>query len=70
MNRMISIRKYQFIGFIFAGFFYFYVYRKFLFPKTIMNSVVYHNSVKFIDINPTVKKVLGDNLNMMNCNGK
>ena len=52
------------------GIFYLMVYRKFLHPKSIVNSVVYHNALRTATANPAVKKVLGDEITMMNCNGK
>lgn len=51
MNKMMKIRKYQFLGFTGIGFFYFFIYRKFLHPKSVMNSVLYHNALKYIKIN-------------------
>ena len=67
---MIKIRKYQLFGFSGLGLFYFFVYRKYLHPKSIMNSVVYHNALKFIDHSAQVKQSLGTNLMTMTCNGK
>jgi hypothetical protein len=45
------IRKYQFMGFAVLGFFYFFIYRKFLHPKSIMGGVLYHDAIKMININ-------------------
>jgi len=70
MNKMMKIRKYQFLGFTGIGFFYFFIYRKFLHPKSVMNSVLYHNALKYIKINSVVKKELGGQVQMMTCNGK
>ena len=70
MNRMIQIRKYQFVGFTLAGFFYFFVFRIYLHPKPIYNSVLYHNTLKLIRNNSEVSRSLGSHLQIMNCNGK
>lgn len=35
-----------------------------------MNSVLYHNALKYIKINSVVKKELGGQVQMMTCNGK
>ena len=70
MNKMIQTRKYQFLFFTIVGVFYMLVYRRFLHPKSIMNSVLYHNALKQIKINSAVKAALGNNLHFMNCNGK
>ena len=70
MGRMIKIRKWQFLGFSMLGIFYMLVYRKFLHPKSIMNSVLYHNALKYVQVNPTIKESLGSSMHMMNCNGK
>ena len=51
MNKLIQMRKYQLIGITFAAFFYFFIYRRFFHPKSIMNSVVYHNALKYVKIN-------------------
>lgn len=67
---MFQMRKYQFVGFTALGFFYFFVYRMYLNPSPIYNSVLYHNSVKLIKNNPVVTKTLGNHLQIMNCNGK
>ena len=45
MNRVMKIRKYQLLFFSVAGIFYLAVYRNFLHPKSIMNSVLYHNAL-------------------------
>jgi len=42
IERMMKIRTYQFGGMGVLIFFYMFVYRKFLHPKPVMNSVVYH----------------------------
>jgi hypothetical protein len=70
MGKMISTRKYQFLILMGFGFFYFFIYRKFLHPKSVMNSVLYHNALKYVKINKTVQKELGTHLQMMTCNGK
>jgi hypothetical protein len=70
MGQMLKIRKYQFICLTMAGVFYMMVYRKYLHPKSIMNSVLYHNSLKYVKGNSTIAAALGDNIHMMNCNGK
>ena len=51
MNQMIQTRKYQMVGFSLIGFFYFFIYRIYLNPKPIYNSVLYHNSLKLIKNN-------------------
>lgn len=55
MNRLIKIRKWQFLGFTMAGCFYMLVYRRFLHPKSIMNSVLYHNALSVATKNLTVR---------------
>ena len=70
MKHMLKVRKYQFIGLTMCGIFYFMVYRNFLHPKSIINSVVYNNAVKHIKMSGDVKKTLGSDIHMMNCNGK
>ncbi len=69
MNHMLKIRKHQFVAFIGLGFFYTFIYRRFLHPKSIMNSVLYHNAMKFANQSAVVGKELGK-FEMMNCNGK
>jgi hypothetical protein len=46
MSKLLSVRKWQLCFFTFCGGFYFFVYRQFLCPKSIMNSVLYHNAVR------------------------
>ena len=53
------IRKYQFFTFAGLGLFYMVIYRQFLHPKSIMNSVLYNNAVKYIENNPTVAATVG-----------
>ena len=55
MNHMLKIRKWQFIGFTVLGVFYMLVYRRFLHPKSITNSVLYHNALKFVNASSQVK---------------
>lgn len=70
MRKLMKVRKYQLFGFTGLALFYFFVYRKFLHPKSVMNSVAYHNAVKFINHSHQVRQTLGTNLLMMTCNGK
>lgn len=70
MNRNIKIRKWQFLGFTMAGCFYMLIYRRFLHPKSIMNSVLYHNALNVATKNLTVRQKLGEEMTIMNCNGK
>ena len=41
-GKLVDMRKYQLGGVTFCMFFYFFVYRRFLHPKSIANSVVYN----------------------------
>ena len=52
------------------GFFYMFVYRRFLAPKPVMNSVSYNQAITFINNNKLVKQELGSSFQIMNCNGK
>lgn len=67
---MTKIRYYQFGGIVGAGFFYLFVYRRFLHPKSITNSVVYNQVVNFAKASPKCKQVLGSDFQIMSCNGK
>lgn len=68
--KMVKIRYYQFGFILFAGFFYLFVYRRFLQPKSIQNSVVYHQVVNFAKENPKCIRKLGSDFQIMSCNGK
>lgn len=57
-QRQLKIRKYQFLAFAGLGMFYM-VYRQFLHPKSIMNSVLYNNAIKYIESNKTVADTIG-----------
>lgn len=35
-----------------------------------MNSVIYHQTVTFVNQNEAIKRALGQHLQIMNCNGK
>ena len=70
MHKMMNIRKWQFIGFTSLGLFYFFVYRSYLCPKKVTNSVLYHNAVNYVKANNQVRENLGSSLLVMNCNGK
>lgn len=41
-GKLVDMRKYQMAGVTFSLFFYLFVYRRFLQPKSINNSVVYN----------------------------
>ena len=49
--------------------FYFIVWKR-IRPKPVMNSLIYHQALELLSKNPTVKKTLGENFYMMNCEGK
>ena len=51
-------------------FFYLFVYRKFLYPSPVLNSVTYNHAVNFIKANSLVKSKIGSKFQVMNCNGK
>jgi hypothetical protein len=53
------IRKYQFFTFAGLGLFYLVIYRQFLHPKSIINSVLYNNAVKYVESNQTVASTIG-----------
>ena len=46
------------------------VYRTYLHPKSIINSVLYHNALKYISSNEVVLDTIGTHFQVMNCNGK
>ncbi len=56
MHKNFSIRKYQFVAIAGAGFFYFFIYRTHIAPKAIYNSVLYHNTLKVINVNKDIEK--------------
>jgi len=70
IEKMMRIRTYQFGGLGVVAFFYFFVYRKFLAPRPVMNSVVYHQAISFIKQNQKCQSVLGKDFQIMLCNGK
>lgn len=51
-------------------FFYLFVYRKFLYPTPVMNSIAYNQAVSFIKNNKSVRNKIGSKFQVMNCNGK
>ena len=53
--KMTKISYYQFGGIVGAAFFYLFVYRRFLHPKSITNSVVYNQVVNFAKASPKCK---------------
>jgi hypothetical protein len=55
------------MGCLFA---YLFVYRKFFAPKSVLNSLVYHQTIKYIENSDKIKKYLGNHIQVMNCNGK
>lgn len=70
MSAILKVRNWQFISFSVIGLFYMLIYRRFLHPKSIMNSVLYHNALDLVNMNPMIQKTLGSKLTMMHCNGK
>lgn len=58
-QKQLRIRKYQFFTFAGLGLFYMVIYRQFLHPKSIMNSVVYNNAIKYIESNKIVADAVG-----------
>lgn len=48
---MTKVRTYQFVFMTGAIFFYMFVYRRFFLGKSVMNSVVYHQSVNYVKNN-------------------
>ena len=70
MNKQLTIRKYQFVGFTAIGIFYMMIYRQFLHPKTVYGNTMYSDAVRYIQANKIVAKQLGPNLQIMNCEGK
>ena len=53
-----------------ALFFYLFVYRKWLVSSPVMHSLTYKMSVDFIKANKTVRSKIGQDFQIMNCNGK
>ena len=53
-----------------AGFFSMFVWRRFLAPQPVMNSVSYNQAIAFIQQNKLIKQELGSSFQIMNCNGK
>ena len=70
MNQMKNVRKYQFFGGMMIVFFYFFIYRPYIHPRTVMNSVMYHKSLRILEANPLVRENVGAKFFMMTCNGK
>ena len=67
---MASTRKWQFLGFGGSFAFYFFAYRRFLKPKKIMSSVLYNDSLRYLDSNKKLHTAIGGpSFQMMNCNG-
>ena len=65
-----KVRYYQFGALLLGGFFYMFVYRQFLAPKPVVNSISYNQALKFAENNRTLKKQLGQQYQVMSCNGK
>ena len=65
-----KVRYYQFGALLLGGFFYMFVYRQFLAPKPVVNSISYNQALKFAENNRTLKKLLGQQYQVMSCNGK
>ena len=53
-----------------VAFFYMFVYRRFLAPQPVMNSVSYNQAISFVKQNRRIKQELGPSFQIMNCNGK
>eukprot|EP00347_Sterkiella_histriomuscorum_P020837 403336275 len=70
ISQMNKIRTYQFVGMAGAGFIYVFVYRRFFSGKSVMNSVIYHQSMNYIKASKRVQNILGEQMQVMNCNGK
>ena len=64
------MRYYQMGALCGSLFFYFMVYRKFLYPTPVLNSVTYNMAVSYIRANKVVKGKIGSKFQVMNCNGK
>lgn len=60
-GKLIKFRTYQMAGIAGALFFYLFVYRRFLHPKSITNSVVYNQAISFVKKNQKCSDVLGSN---------
>mmetsp|Transcript_12639 Transcript_12639/g.9167 ORF Transcript_12639/g.9167 Transcript_12639/m.9167 type:complete len:121 (+) Transcript_12639:743-1105(+) len=65
-----KIRTYQFGAMAAAAFGYFFLYRRFLHPKSIVNSHIYNHTIKYLKAHYRVKELMGGHLQVMNCNGK
>lgn len=70
MKQMTNIRTYQ-LGFMFFGFFaYLFVYRRFIAGKSVMGSVVYHQTLTYLKQSKKIKSIFGEHMQIMDCNGK
>jgi len=67
---MAKLRKYQMITLVTCATFYWFGYRQFLQPRSIHNGVVYHQALRYLRKHKKVQEVLGDEFQVMNCNGK
>ena len=70
MQKLNQIRTYQFLIMVGLAVFYLFVYRRFFAKKSVMNSVIYHQTLNFIKQNDKVVNTLGQHIQVMNCNGK
>ena len=69
-GKMVKFRSYQFMGIAFAMFFYLVIYRKFLHPKSVHNSLVYNQAITFIKESSKIRREIGAEFQIMTCNGK
>ena len=70
MGKLVKFRTYQFGAIAGLAFFYLFVYRRFLHPKSITNSVIYNQTIGFVKQNQKCSDVLGTNFQIMTCNGR
>lgn len=68
MNKMMKYRTRQML-FIAGAFGAYFLLWKRVAPKPVLNSVVYHQTLKYLNMNQTTKRVLGENPMIMNCKG-
>ena len=69
-GKLVKFRYYQAGAMVGALFFYIFVYRKWLVSTPVMHSLTYKMSVDFIKENRQVRKKIGQDFQIMNCNGK
>lgn len=68
-GKLVKFRYYQFGGILGGMFFYLFVYRRYLYPRPVMNSSSYTQAVAYIKANKQIKNKIGTKFQIMSCNG-